>query len=158
MKMRELLALGGLILAVSGCCGKSSSCGTEPDCSSGVCGDSTVVSNVKLDKEAEINTAALAVLINSGEAVVLDARGGKYDDGFRIPSGKHLSYKCSAADAATLIPSKGSLVVTYCSHTKCPASKRLAKHLHELGYTNVLEYPVGIAGWKASGRKVVKVK
>ena len=104
-----------------------------------------------------IGTATLATLLDAGiDMVLLDARGGKYDDGRRIPGAKNLPGKPEATAVAKLIPSKKALVVTYCSHTKCPASSRLAAHLRGLGYANVVEYPVGIKGWAEAGKRVEK--
>ena len=104
---------------------------------------------------ADISTAALKTLLSAGAQVtVLDARTGKYDDGRRIPGAASLSPQASAEDAAKLIKSKDSLVVTYCANLQCPASAMLAKRLAELGYKNILAYPHGIAGWADSGNKV----
>ena len=106
-----------------------------------------------------LNTAGLKVLLDSGASLtLLDARYGKYDDGRRIPGAKSLNAKSTASQIAAVIPSKESLVVTYCSNQKCPASNMLAEHLGELGYKNVIEYPYGIAGWADAGNKVNKAK
>jgi len=115
--------------------------------------DSAVKAKVE---EATLTTGALAALIRArAEVVVLDARTGKYDDGRRIPGAKSLSSSATPEQASDVIPAKDSLVVTYCASTKCPASARLAARLRDLGYTNVVEYPDGIAGWSAAGEKVV---
>lgn len=103
-----------------------------------------------------VTTDQLDQLINSKEDVYLfDARSAKYDDGKRIPTGVALSYNASAKEVAEVIPYKNSLVITYCSNLQCPASAKLAKHLHDLGYTNVKEYPEGIKGWRDAGKHVV---
>ena len=116
-------------------------------------------SEAKAAQVATINPAGLATLLKAGTpVVVLDARAGKYDDGRRIPGAKSLTDKATADEAAALIPTKEALVVTYCANPKCPASARLAKHLHELGYTNTLELPEGIEGWVAEGRAVETAK
>jgi len=106
---------------------------------------------------AEIDEAALKTLMNSDiEFYLFDARAGKYDDGNRIPGAKFLSYECSADEAAAAIPSKDSLVVTYCASPTCPASGWLAKRLSSLGYVAILEYPEGIRDWKARGNSVTR--
>ncbi len=110
-------------------------------------------------KEPTLNTSALAVLLRAHVPfVLLDARTGRFDDGRRIPGAKSLSAAATAEQAAALIESKETLVVTYCSNLKCPASRLLAKRLEELGYTNVIEYPHGIDGWAKAGQKVASVK
>jgi rhodanese-related sulfurtransferase len=102
-----------------------------------------------------INTEGLEALIASNVPMtILDARGGKWDDGKRIASARNLTSDASAEQAQKLIPSKGSLVVLYCSNPECSASGRLATKLSELGYTNLLTYEEGIEAWINSGRKV----
>jgi rhodanese-related sulfurtransferase len=108
---------------------------------------------------AVINTETLNTLLAAkSQLVLLDARSGKYDDGRRIPGAKTLNAKSTAKEVAATIKTKETLVVTYCSNLKCPASNMLAKHLVELGYENVLEYSEGIAGWAAAGHEVKTTK
>lgn len=109
------------------------------------------------EKVATINTAGLAALVKAKTAVtILDARSGKYDDGRRLPGATQLSPSADAEAIAKVVPDKNALVVTYCAGVTCPASEMLAKRLHELGYSNVIEYPEGIAGWEESGNEVEK--
>jgi rhodanese-related sulfurtransferase len=105
-----------------------------------------------------INTFQVKAHVDAGDAILLDARSGKYDDGYRIPGAKSLNSKSTAEEIAQVIPSKDAQIVTYCSNLQCPASKALAEHLESLGYTHVHEYPEGIAGWRAAGGAVDKVK
>ena len=108
---------------------------------------------------AEVDTHALATLLNAKAAVtLLDARSGKWDDGRRIPGAKGLSPAATAKEAAALIPSKDALVVTYCAGVKCPASRMLAATLKGLGYSNILESPAGIAGWAEHGNPIEQAK
>jgi rhodanese-related sulfurtransferase len=86
--------------------------------------------------------------------VILDARSGKFDDGRRLSGAKALSAEAEEADAGKVIPSKDSLVVTYCASWKCPASHALAERLKKLGYANVIEYRQGIEGWTKAGNSV----
>ncbi len=109
--------------------------------------------------ESTISTAALAALLRAKvPLVLLDARTGKFDDGRRIPGAKSLSATTTADEAAALIKTEDTLVVTYCSNLKCPASSYLAKRLAKLGYKNVIEYAHGIDGWATAGNAVVKTK
>jgi rhodanese-related sulfurtransferase len=113
----------------------------------------------KLEKAAVVNTPALAALIKSGvPLVVLDARNVKGDKARQLPGARQLSPKVSGKEAAEVIPTKSTLVVTYCGSVKCPASGHLAKRLEKLGYTNVVEYPQGIKGWTEAGQPVTSVK
>jgi rhodanese-related sulfurtransferase len=145
-------------------CGK---CEDEPKaagdkkCPSGVCAASTEVKADVAAKPAEgkLNVAALAALLKSGTAfTVVDARSGKWDDGRRVPGAKSLNAESSEKEIATVLPDKKGLVVTYCANVKCGASPALAKHLKELGYENVVEFPEGIEGWAAAGQTVEKAK
>ena len=107
---------------------------------------------------AVLTTAVLHTLLEADTPLVLlDARSGKYDDGRRIPGARSLNDKSSAEEIAKTLQTKDTLVVTYCSNTKCPASGHLAEHLRTLGYRNVLEYSEGIAGWTDAGYKVKEV-
>jgi len=102
--------------------------------------------------EAKIDTAALAMLIRAGvDVVLLDARGRESYEAKRIPGAKNVPADSAPKDIAKAIPSKDSLIVTYCGNVHCPASKMLYERLKELGYQNVLEYQDGIAGWLAGG-------
>jgi rhodanese-related sulfurtransferase len=142
--------------ACASCAGKGGA-----ECKGGVCKAPAVltVKPSEVHKVATIDTAALATLLKAKvPMVVFDARSGKYDDGRRIPGATQLSSKATAAQVAKAIPKKDSLVVTYCSNLKCPASAKLAKHLKSLGYTNVIEYPKGIQGWAEAGQTVVTEK
>jgi len=139
------------------CCG---TCGGEAKQARKQCEAACKATEATEDKAhgaaAEIDTAALATLVQSKAAVVLDARTGKYDDGRRIPGAKALSPKASEKEANKAIGDKDQLVVTYCSNTQCPASNMLATRLKKLGYSNILEYSKGIEGWAADGQEVHK--
>ncbi len=102
-----------------------------------------------------INIAVLENLIESNiPMVLLDARSGKWDDKSRIPSAQSLNDKSTKEEVEKIIKNKDTLVVTYCSSLKCPASNRLYIHLKKLGYKNVLEYPFGIQGWLEAGNDI----
>ncbi len=109
----------------------------------------------KDEGHATIDTQVLEVLLaGSKDVVILDARSGKYDDGRRIPGAAALNAGSTAEEISSVIPTKETLVVTYCSNLKCPASAQLASALRKLGYSNILEYPVGIEGWVEAGNEI----
>ncbi len=126
----------------------------------GECGDACKAAKkaghtVKAPKAAHIETPAVAVLLRSEVPfVLLDARGPKVKTW--IPGATAVKTDVPKGEVARLIPSKDSLVVTYCASPSCPASSFLARHLRELGYENVLEYSEGIAGWQAAGHPVAE--
>lgn len=147
--------LPALVYAGCGACGPAAAAGAKTacgfDCAKACCG-------LAAKETAAITTAVLKTLLEANAAVVLDARSGKWDDGKRVPGASSLSPNATAEGAADLIPSKDALVVTYCSSTRCSASSMLARRLRELGYKNILEYPVGIAGWIEGGNDVEQSK
>lgn len=156
LKVRRLaaLALLPLTLAVAGQTrADEENCGTACKADTGACCAKQEV------EHASITPDGLKVLLQAGTpAVLLDARSGKYDDGRRVPGAKALNAKSSADDAAKAIPSKESLVVTYCANEHCPASRLLAAHLRTLGYKNILEMREGIEGWVKAGNETTKEK
>ncbi len=102
-----------------------------------------------------INTIALENLLESNlPMVLLDARSEKWDDMTRIPSAQSLNDKSTRDEVEKVIKTKDTMVITYCSNLKCPASNRLYIHLKKLGYKNVLEYPFGIESWLESGNDI----
>ena len=109
--------------------------------------------------EAVINTAGLKALIQAKALVtILDARTGKFDDGRRLPGAKALDPAAPDAAVASALPDKAGLIVTYCAGLKCAASHQLGERLRGLGYSNVIEYHEGIAGWVDAGNAVEQSK
>ena len=128
----------------------------------GACGSgksAAAAATVPAEKaQAEISTAALAALVRAKvPAVILDARTSKWDDGRRIPGAKTLTAQDAVSKVRSLAPNKDALIVTYCGSVKCPLSHALAHRLEGLGYTNVVEYGAGIAGWAKAGHPVETV-
>jgi rhodanese-related sulfurtransferase len=183
--LTNLLAMGVMALLVSPAQAGCGACGTHDkdakgtdkagdDAACAVCsadaGDVVAPENagaktdtaVKVETKeslAEISSASLKVLLESGvPLVLLDARSGKYDDGKRIPGARSLNVNSTKEEISEIIKDKNGLIVTYCSNLQCPASAALARHLKELGYSNVLEYSPGIAGWLEAGNQVETVK
>jgi len=116
--------------------------------------------DMKSSKEfGSIDTNGLATLISSGiPLVIIDARSGQWDDGKRISRAKALSYEATATETAEVIPNKQSLIVVYCSNVQCSASNKLAKHLTDLGYSNILKYEEGIQDWISSGQPIQETR
>lgn len=88
--------------------------------------------------------------------VVLDARSKDYLDGNLLPHAKWVSHDASLEEISAAIPSKDTLVIVYCSNTRCPAGEWLAEKLVTLGYNKVYKYPEGIEEWMAKGYPVDK--
>jgi len=47
--------------------------------------------------------------------------------------------------------SKDKPIVVYCKDKDCPASKKAAKQIEELGYKNVMDYTEGKSDWRSAG-------
>ncbi len=106
--------------------------------------------------EGRIDTDTLQKMIAAKHAmVILDARTAKFDDGKRIPGAKLVGPDLTDAQIAKLIPSKESMVVTYCGGLKCPLGDKLADKLRTQGYKKVVVYKEGISGWVQAGNKAV---
>jgi len=164
-KIITSMLMVAVMCILTACCGKCCGvCGGESKCSSGKCGSSTECSSGVCGVTApEVSIKHLeldefAKVVDNKSAVVLDARSGKWDDGKRVPGAKSLSSSASEADITKMLPDKSQAIVTYCSNTKCPASKMLATKLVGLGYTNVSEYAPGIKGWMEAGKPVEMAK
>ncbi|WP_103020754.1 rhodanese-like domain-containing protein [Salinibacter altiplanensis] len=55
----------------------------------------------------------------------------------------------------TIVPNKDALVVVYCANADCTASLKAAQALEETGYTNVVDFENGYAGWRRAGHPLV---
>jgi rhodanese-related sulfurtransferase len=55
----------------------------------------------------------------------------------------------------TLVPNKDEQIVVYCANADCTASPTAAQALEEMGYTNVLDFEDGYAGWRQAGYPLV---
>jgi len=50
-----------------------------------------------------------------------------------------------------LVPNKDEQIVVYCANADCEASPKAAQKLEEMGYTNVVDFEDGYAGWRQAG-------
>lgn len=137
-----------IICAMTSCCGRCGLCGVAEQ--SNVSAQEEVIKHLDLNEFTKV--------VDNKSAVILDARSGKWDDGRRVPGAKSLSSSSSEAEINKMLPDKKQAVVTYCSNTKCPASKMLATKLIGMGYTNVSEYAPGIKGWVEAGKPIEMAK
>ena len=53
--------------------------------------------------------------------------------------------------AADVLPDKSKEIIVYCASTECHASPNAARMLEEMGYTNVVDFEAGLAGWEEAG-------
>lgn len=153
--MKRKLALFVPILALvfatgldAQCCGNKAKAASDAACQSkceSQCQDKAVAKT----SSGTLTTGALVALMHAKVPMTLvDARAKAENP---IPGAKTLcgkSMACSTYQAKTL-GNKDRLIVTYCAGPKCKASSNMAAKLRAAGYTNVVEYREGVAGWKA---------
>lgn len=54
-----------------------------------------------------------------------------------------------------LVPNKDESIVVYCANEDCTASPEAAQKLEEMGYSNVVDFEAGYAGWRQAGYPLV---
>lgn len=57
-----------------------------------------------------------------------------------------------------VVPDKDQNVVVYCADADCSASPTAAGKLEDMGYTRVMDFEAGLAGWKNAGYKTINNK
>jgi rhodanese-related sulfurtransferase len=112
----------------------------------------------KMNTKGEVPSIShekLVKAIASKKATVIDVNGTESFKEGRIPTS--INYAEVAGNLKSKLPTnKGALVVAYCGNERCGAYKKAAAEAKSLGYTNVVHYSPGIAGWKKSGADVEK--
>ena len=107
----------------------------------------------------EVSTADVVEAIETGSAVVIDARPREEYDLGHIPGAVFLpgkpgmpasSHTADAAQAGEFAKHDDALIL-YCNGLHCGKTKRLADDLIAAGYTNVRRYQLGIPVWRALG-------
>ncbi|MER6762438.1 MULTISPECIES: rhodanese-like domain-containing protein [Amycolatopsis] len=89
--------------------------------------------------------------IDAGSAIVVEALPASYYAEAHLPGTLNLPVDEVEKLAPTLVPHKDSAVIVYCADSPCQNSGTVAKHLSELGYTQVFDYDEGKADWIAAG-------
>ena len=105
----------------------------------------------------DISFDSLKAAIANKSATIIDVNGtDSYKDG-HIPGA--IDFTANQKDLAAKLPAdKSALIVAYCGSEHCGAYARAAEAAKDLGYTNVQHFKPGLAGWKASGAPLEKVK
>ena len=99
-----------------------------------------------------INAEELKKKIDAKEDFVLvDVLSKESFEGKHVPSSLSIPVDEIENKASEELPDKGKEIVVYCASTDCQASPRAGKKLEELGYTHVVDYEAGIAGWQDAG-------
>ncbi len=108
---------------------------------------------------AEISTQELRQILNSGSAVLLDARPPLEYAISHIPGALNVApqpgrpahlYISDVAEVGRLLGGvKDKALVLYCNGPFCGKTKRLGTELLGAGYTNVRRYQLGAPAWRA---------
>src|SRR3989344_8309159 len=102
-----------------------------------------------------ISTDELKKKLDAGEAgfVLVDVLSKEKYAARHVPGAKSIPETLDFAktfEAALQVP-KDTEIAVYCSSNTCQASVRTADALEKAGYTDVLHYKDGIAGWQQAG-------
>jgi len=98
-----------------------------------------------------IDRQAVADLIDTGSAVVVEALPAPHYEDAHLPGALHLPHDSEDATIAEVLPGRTATVVVYCSNLACPNSTILSRRLAQLGYTDVREYEAGKEDWSTAG-------
>ena len=109
-------------------------------------------------KTAEVSTQELKQIINSGSAVLLDARPPMEYAISHIPGALNVApqpgrpahlYISDVAEVGRLLGgAKQKALLLYCNGPYCGKTKRLGTELAAAGYSNVRRYQLGAPGWR----------
>jgi rhodanese-related sulfurtransferase len=103
----------------------------------------------------DITLQDLKADIAAKKVTLLDVNGPVSYASGHIPGA--IDYTAHTADLAKVLPAdKNTLIVAYCGNEHCGAYARAAEAASKLGYTNVMHFKPGIAGWKAAGEATEK--
>lgn len=106
-----------------------------------------------------INAKQLKKKIDSGDDFVLvDVLGTESFKWKHIPTSKDIDVDEIEDRAAKELPDKNEEIIVYCASKTCQASPNAARKLEEMGYTNVIDFEDGLAGWQEAGYSFVSKK
>ena len=115
-----------------------------------------VADSVNSDGPQPIELTDALEKLKQGKAIFMDARS-EYDyNAGHIQTARNYPEKTLdiwMPDFFNNTPPE-SLLITYCSDTRCHLAEHLAVKLYELGYPNVRFLPAGLSAWQARGYPV----
>jgi len=99
-----------------------------------------------------INVEELKGKIDSDEKFkLIDVLSKESFDAQHVPKSINIPGGELEEKAPSKLPDKNEEIIVYCSSKTCQASPNAARKLEELGYTNVIDFEDGLAGWKDAG-------
>lgn len=108
-----------------------------------------------------ISTDDLAKKLESeNKPLLVDVLSEKSFGAWHIPGAKNLPYSPDfvAQFKKTFPVATDTEIIVYCASSGCQLSSLAADALTGAGYTNVVHYEDGLAGWKNSGRELEMAK
>lgn len=105
---------------------------------------STVISTEELKRKIDSGAGGL-VLVDTLKPQSYEAR--HVPGAINVPEGPDF---VKDFEAAVQMP-KDREIIVYCSSETCGAHKRAAEALERAGYTKVVRYSAGLAGWQNAG-------
>ena len=85
---------------------------------------------------------------------LVDVLGTQSFEWKHIPTSKDIDVSEIGKRAEKELPDKNKAIIVYCASATCQASPTAAKKLEEMGYTNVIDFEGGLAGWQDAGFKL----
>ena len=85
------------------------------------------------------------------EFVLVDVLSKESFEGKHVPTSINIPVDEIENKSSSELADKNQEIVVYCASTDCHASPNAAKKVEELGYTNVVDFEAGIAGWQDAG-------
>ncbi len=102
-----------------------------------------------------ISREELSAKLDQGDKVTLvEALPAKYYEDKHLPGAINIPHDQVDALALGLLPDKAAEIVVYCANSPCRNSGIAARHLADIGYTNVHDYDAGKADWIEAGLPV----
>lgn len=90
---------------------------------------------------------------NDEDFVLVDVLSEDHFEDGHIPGAVNIPLDKVALEAKQRFDQDQEIVV-YCKDTDCQASPKAADKLEALGFENVLDYEVGLKGWREAGNEV----
>ena len=101
-----------------------------------------------------INAKQLKEKIDSSENFKLvDVLPKQSFDAQHIPKEINILGSELEEKASSELPNKDEEIIVYCSSKTCQASPNAGKILEGMGYTNIVHFEDGLAGWQDAGYK-----
>jgi rhodanese-related sulfurtransferase len=100
-----------------------------------------------------IGLSELKAAMAEKKVTLIDCNGTQYYALHHIPGAIDLEFHIDRLPRV-LPARKDALIVVYCSNKNCYKYEQGVRLVRELGYTNVVHFPLGTRGWIEAGEKI----